>query len=131
MTAFDTNLVVRIATGDNPSEKAAALTLLEAHPVLILKTVLLETEWVLRSRYQRTSAEIGEFLTFLIESEGVVIEEAERVQRALRYYRAGADFADALHLASAGEVPFYTLDKAFCRPAIQKGIAPAVEIVQP
>lgn len=47
----DTNILVRLATGDSPAEHAAAEALVVAGPVLILPTVLLETEWVLRSMY--------------------------------------------------------------------------------
>jgi predicted nucleic-acid-binding protein len=130
MIAFDTSIVIRIATGDNPKQKTAALALLDNYEVLIPKSVILETEWVLRSRYKLTPKEIAEFLFFLVGSEGVVIEDAEAIHRTLTYYQAGSDFADALHLASVGDIPLYTLDKAFCRRAIKKGIAPNVEFVQ-
>jgi predicted nucleic acid-binding protein len=54
MIAFDTSIVIRIATGDNPKQKTAALALLDNYEVLIPKSVILETEWVLRSRYKLT-----------------------------------------------------------------------------
>ena len=41
-----------------------------------------------------------------------------------------ADSASALHLASAGDVPFYTLDMTFYRKAIREKIVPAIEIVR-
>ena len=40
MIAFDTSVVIRIATGDNPKQKAAALALLDKHEVLIPKSVI-------------------------------------------------------------------------------------------
>ncbi|MGH8523717.1 MAG: type II toxin-antitoxin system VapC family toxin [Gammaproteobacteria bacterium] len=131
MIAFDTSLVVRIAVGDNQEQRAAALALVDEHRVLIPKSVVLETEWVLRARYGLTPAEIIEFLAFLLGSEGVVMEDEAAVRGALTYYQHGADFADALHLGSVGDTPLYTLDKAFCKRAIQKGLAPKVVLVRP
>ena len=129
MIAFDTSLIVRVATGDSPKQKRKALALLESDQVLVPKSVILETEWVLRSRYKLTAQEIAKFLLFLVESQGILIEDTDSVRKALGYYEAGADFADAIHLASAGDTPLYTLDKAFCRQAIKKGVAPGVKIV--
>ena len=129
MIAFDTSIVIRIAVGDNPKQRTVGLALLDNNRVFISKTVLLETEWVLRSRYKLKPAEIADFLDFLMTAEGIVIENTSTVQRALEYYNAGADFADALQLASADGMKLYTLDKAFCRNAIRKGIAPKVEII--
>ena len=129
MIAFDTSLVVRIAVGDRPAQKAKALKLLETDTVLIPKTVLLETEWVLRSRYKLEPKEISEFLGYLAESEGIVLEDEGTVRKALDYYRLGTDFADAMHLASSGDAQMYTLDRAFCRKAIRAGVAPTVQLV--
>ena len=129
MIAFDTSLVVRIAVGDHPKQKAAALKLLGTNIVLIPKTVMLETEWVLRSRYELAPQDILAFLTYLAESEGVVLEDESSVRKALDYYSHGADFADAMHLASAGDAPLYTLDRTFCRKPIRAGAAPTVHVV--
>ena len=130
MIAFDTSLLVRIATGDNHRQKQLALALLETDLVLIPKSVLLETEWVLRSRYQRTPGEICSFLNYLVESERVLIEDDAAVRRALAGFAVGADFADALHLASAGDALLHTFDRDFCLKAIKKGKAPAVVMVR-
>ncbi|MGH7878579.1 MAG: type II toxin-antitoxin system VapC family toxin [Steroidobacteraceae bacterium] len=127
MIVFDTSLVVRIATGDSRRQRRAAFALLESDTVLIPKTVLLETEWVLRSRYELTSTEIHGFLHYLVESERVVVEDDSAVRRALGFYAAGADFADALHLASAGEALLHTFDRTFCSKAIRKGKARVVK----
>jgi len=64
-----------------------------------------------------------------LESEGIVVEDTQTIHQALTYYNAGADFADALHLASAGELTLYTLDKAFCRQARKVGMVANVHIV--
>lgn len=85
MIAFDTSLVVRIATGDDPKQKAAALALLANETVFVPKTVVLESEWVLRSRNGLTPREVAEFLTYLLESEGIVVEDAQTIRQTLTY----------------------------------------------
>lgn len=130
MIAFDTSLVIRIATGDDEAQKRAALALLGSETVFVSKTVVLETEWVLRSRYGLSAREVHTFLSHLVESQSVVIEDDDAVRRALDIYGAGADFADALHLASCSDMVLYTLDRTFCRAAIRKGVAPAVKVIR-
>jgi predicted nucleic-acid-binding protein len=130
MIAFDTSLLVRIAVGDDAKQKAAALALLESDKVWIAKTVLLETEWVLRSRYAVAPDEIAEFFAYLVESEGIVVEDDPAVRRAIALFEAGADFADALHLASAGEMPLCTFDRNFCRAAVRGGDVENVRVVK-
>ena len=49
MIAFDTNLLVRAATNDDPPQVAVVRQLLALSAVFIPRTVLLETEWVLRT----------------------------------------------------------------------------------
>ena len=51
MIAVDTNVLVRLLTGDDLKQAAAARSLFAAGPIWIAKTVLLETAWVLRSLY--------------------------------------------------------------------------------
>jgi predicted nucleic-acid-binding protein len=52
MMALDTNVLVRYLTRDEPEEAARAKSLVERGPVFVAKTVMLESEWVLRSAYQ-------------------------------------------------------------------------------
>ena len=61
MIAFDTNLLVRLATNDQPQQAAIAEQLLQSNEVFISRTVLLETEWVLRSRYKIVTQQISGF----------------------------------------------------------------------
>ncbi len=48
MIAVDTNVLVRLLTGDDPVQESAARSLFASGPIWIAKTVLLETSWVLR-----------------------------------------------------------------------------------
>ena len=52
MIAVDTNLLVRILTNDDPIQARRALKILKNDEIFIPKTVLLETEWVLRHAYE-------------------------------------------------------------------------------
>lgn len=117
MIAFDTNALVRIAIGDHPAEKAAALALIESERVLVLDTVLLETAWVLRSRYERTPVQVLAYFRFLAAAQNVQLQSPVAVDRALDGMEKGLDFADALHAALSAQVPFYTFDKDFQRKA--------------
>jgi predicted nucleic-acid-binding protein len=54
MIAFDTNLLVRALVTDNPEQVAVARRLMAEDTVYLSRTVLLETEWVLRSRYNKS-----------------------------------------------------------------------------
>lgn len=94
----------------------------------ILRTVLLETEWVLRARYKRTPTELLDLFQALLETDETVIEAAEEVRNALDWYEHGADFADALHLAACGTAVMHTFDRDFCTAAHAAGIASEVRV---
>ncbi len=96
---------------------------------MILKTVLLETEWVLRSgyRFERDAISLG--LRSLISASNFQIEDENYVLRALTWFDLGMDFADALHLASIGsETEFATFDASLRRVAQGLGIGRVVTI---
>ncbi len=75
MIAFDTCLVVRFVTDDNQTQADLAESLMRDNTVFIPRTVLLESEWVLRSRYQKPREAIAAFFNALLETENVVIED--------------------------------------------------------
>lgn len=62
MIAFDTNLLVRALVADNDEQVAVVRQLIAQDTVFLSRTVLLESEWVLRSRYGKTRAELSAFL---------------------------------------------------------------------
>jgi predicted nucleic acid-binding protein len=51
MLAIETNLIVRYLVGDDAGQAARARRLIDNNDVFVCTTVLLETEWVLRSVY--------------------------------------------------------------------------------
>ena len=113
MIVLDTNLLVRLATNDNPGERAAVTDILGQHQCRVSKTVLLETEWVLRSRYGYNARQYADFADYLLALSSVTIEDERVVRWAVDATRGGIDFADAMHMAiaAAAEEPFYTFDK--------------------
>jgi predicted nucleic-acid-binding protein len=65
--------------------------------VLISVLALLETEWVLRSRYPLREQEIADTVSALLDSAEVRLEEEPAVAQALYLWRdSAADFADCL-----------------------------------
>jgi len=131
MTAIDTNVLVRLLTGDDPKQAAAAKSLFAAATVWIGKTVLLETEWVLRSVYGFEEAAIREAFAKLLGLGNVHVEDETAVTAALEFMGHGLAFADALHLSSrpAGAT-FVSFDQVFIRSARRAG-ARSVSIVPP
>ncbi len=128
--AVDTNVLVRVLTRDDPEQAPRARALLESGSAYLPKTVVLETEWVLRSLYRFQQPAIFDGITRLLGLPGVEIEDRPAVARALDWYRHGLDFADALHLASSGRADaFATFDRALRRKA--RALAGAVPVVAP
>lgn len=128
MIAFDTNLLVRALVADHPEQVAVVRRLIAGDTVFVSRTVLLETEWVLRARYKKTRAELHRFFTALLETDNTVIETSEAVGNALDWYAHGADFADALHLAACGNSVMHTFDRDFCKTAREAGVSPEVRV---
>ena len=130
MVSVDTNVLVRFLTADDPDQFRRAKALLGREDIFIAKTVVLETEWVLRSTYNFPPPQIEAALRGVIGLPGVTIEDSDAVARALGWFAAGLDFADALHLASAGEAAtFATFDRPLIRRA--KALRHAPKLVAP
>ena len=118
MLAIDTNLIVRYLTGDHPTQAAAARALIDGHVVFVATTVLLETEWVLRSVYGFSSQACAAAITRFAGLPTVTLEDPARAAAALDGVREGLDFADALHLAAARDCDaFVTFDQRLIKAA--------------
>jgi predicted nucleic-acid-binding protein len=116
--AIDTNVVVRLLTNDDPAQAARAADLLARERVLVPKTVLLETERVLRYSYEIPQPVVLSAFRKLLGLPQVAAEDATAIARALELYEGGMDFADALHLASAREATaFATFDTRLAKRA--------------
>ena len=112
MKAVDTNIVVRLITGDDAQQASLAMTFLEAQPVLVTLSVALEGECVLRSAYRWSRADIANALTAFAALDRVEFEEPAGIGWAIARMRDGADFADLIHAISArGTDAFATFDR--------------------
>ena len=88
--------------------------------MFVCTTVLLETEWVLRSAYRFTSGEVAKALGAFAGLPNVILEDAALIATALDWMARGVDFADALHLAKArGCDAFVSFDRHLARAAKQ------------
>lgn len=119
MIAVDTNVIVSLVTRDDPDQAEAARRLfLEADRLWLAKTVLLETEWVLRYSYDLDPETIRKTLRKLLGFGPLQFEDRRAVEEALEWHAQGLDFADALHLASSSEAKtFATFDHKFAKRA--------------
>ena len=128
MLAVDTNVLVRLLARDNREQAAAAAALFKRDSIWIAKTVLLETEWVLRNGYDFEDAAIAQAFKSALSLENVTAEGSHAVANALALTSHGLDFADALHLSSrpAGAT-FVSFDRKLVRRAASAGITGVVE----
>lgn len=125
MIAVDTNILVRYAVKDELRQTVAATNFLGSHRCLILKTVLLELVWVLSSSsgYGLTRDQTVERLRHILGLSLIVVQDPDHVARAITWYEAGMDFADALHLSSGQELKaFATFEKKIAKQAAKLGI---------
>ena len=118
MVVVDTNVLVRFAVNDDPKQVALARRAIGSNDIWIGITVLLELDWVLRSRYAYERTEVLGFLRQLLTTASIQVEDEAQVANALEWYADGAYFADALHLArSQSRGIMLTFDTGFCKHA--------------
>ena len=118
MLAVDTNVVIRLVTRDHPEQAARAAAVFRANAVFVPKSVLLETEWVLRHVYKLGADAILRALRGLLGLPNVLAEDPAAVITALNLLESGYEFADALHVAtSAGADRFVTFDARLIKRA--------------
>ena len=119
MAGLDTNVLVRWLVGDDAAQTACIHTLFESvrasqSTLFVPLTVVLELEWVLRSRYGYAKPELLRAFNALLETQELAFDNETAVERALHLFRHGsADFADCLHASLcsvAGQSPMLTFD---------------------
>jgi predicted nucleic-acid-binding protein len=102
MLGIDTNVLVRFLVRDDEAqfEKANRLIKREVgakEDVFVSLLVLLETEWVLRSRYNLPKREIMEAISGLLDAAEVRLEDEPAIEETLFIWKdSAADFADCL-----------------------------------
>lgn len=124
MPALDTNVLVRWLVQDDEAQAEQVEALLRSsianrRPLFVPCTVILELEWVLRSRYGYAKAAVVQGLDSLLEAKELEIQFEAAIERALYLYRQGsADFADCVHVglsAASERLPFVTFDERASR----------------
>ena len=112
MLAIDTDLIVRFLTADDPIQSPKARAIIDGGVVWVATTVLLETDWVLRSVYGFTEPQVAQALRRFGGLPTVALENPQLAAQALDWLEEGIDFADALHLGAAeGCDAFLTFDR--------------------
>ncbi|MBK7899891.1 MAG: type II toxin-antitoxin system VapC family toxin [Azonexus sp.] len=124
MIGIDTNVLVRYLVRDDAVQFALARDLIlgavaSGEAILISLPVVLETEWVLRSRYRRNKADVAGALADLLESRELSFEAEESLEEALYAWKGStADFADCLiaaHQRRLGAKTTWTFDALAAR----------------
>jgi predicted nucleic-acid-binding protein len=102
MIGIDTNVLVRFLIRDDESqfEKARKLIKREVtagRRVFVNQLVIMETEWVLRSRYAVPKAQLIGAISGLLDSIEIQFEDEPSIEEALFMWKdSTADFADCL-----------------------------------
>jgi predicted nucleic-acid-binding protein len=115
MRAVDTNLLVRLITGDDAGQAAAAEAFVRPG-AWVSHLVLAETVWVLDSVYGLEPDRLAEAVELLLNHQDLTIQDADVVTLALGRYQdhPRLGFSDCLVLEvarRAGHLPLGTLDR--------------------
>ena len=118
--SVDTNILVRLVTQDDARQARAVDRLMarcanEGQLLWVPLTVVLELEWVLRTRANLAKAQFIQTMNALLSMVELSFESENAVEQALSDYQEGsADFGESLHVALARArqaLPFWTFDR--------------------
>ena len=102
MLGIDTNVLVRFLVRDDEAQFDKARRLIRrevaaGRSVCVSQLVLLQTEWVLRSRYAMPKMAIIAAFSGLLNAADVQFEDEPAIEEALFVWKdSAADFADCL-----------------------------------
>ena len=102
MLGLDTNVVVRLIVSDDAEQTRRARKLVEQalsrdEPVVVSLLVLLEAEWVLRSRYGFNREALLSIFRALLETRELSFEDEPAMEEALfRWKDSACGFSDCL-----------------------------------
>jgi predicted nucleic-acid-binding protein len=119
MRAVDTNVLVRLVSGDDSVQVAAAEQYV-ASGAWVSHVVLVECVWVLKSVYLVSHHQLVAAIEVLLDHEALVLQEPDVVAAALAIFREHpkVGFSDCLVLEiarKAGHVPLGTFDRALAK----------------
>jgi len=107
MLALDTNVLVRYLAQDDAKQSAVATHFIEqrlgpAERGFVSLVALLETVWVMESRYDASAALVADIVGDLLDTASLEVQDAAAVRVALQRYRAGSvDLHDCLIVSLA------------------------------
>jgi predicted nucleic-acid-binding protein len=121
MRAVNTDVLVRLVTGDDPKQAQAAEEFIESGG-WVSHLVVAEMTWVLSTVYRLSPAAIAGAIEMLLSHEHLTVQDAEVVTAAVEGYRRHAriDLFDHLLLQvarKAGHLPVGTFDRQVGRLA--------------
>jgi predicted nucleic-acid-binding protein len=102
MLGVDTNVVIRLVVADDVEQTRRARKLIDQalsrdEPVLVSLLVLLESEWVLRSRYGFDREALQRIFRALLEARELSFEDEPALEEALFHWKDSAcGFSDCL-----------------------------------
>src|SRR3981189_3669617 len=102
MLGIATNVVIRLVISDDAEQTRRARKLVEQalshdEPVLVSPLVLLESEWILRSRYGFNREGLLSIFRALLEARELSFEDEPALEEALfRWKDSACGFADCL-----------------------------------
>lgn len=115
MRAVDTNVLVRLATRDDPKQIRAAEAFV-AGGAWVSHLVLAEAVWVLESVYDIGHAQLATAVEMFLLHGDLTLQDADVVEAALVHYRRrpSLGYSDCLILEiarKAGHLPLGTFDR--------------------
>lgn len=125
MNAIDTNILARYFLNDDDVQSPLAFEYIKSG-AFVSNSVILETAWLLQSRYSQSPQAVSAALLALIGMPDIVIVDSVLLVWALQQYAKGADIADMFHLIEAsGHESFLTFDRKLAK---QAGINAPIQI---
>ncbi len=119
MRAIDTDVLIRVLTGDEPRQCAIGESFIEDGAWVSIP-VLLESLWTLGSVYRQDAAAIARVVAMLLVHDRLILQDADAVTAALEEFRSrrSVGFSDCLILVlarKAGHLPLGTFDKSLAK----------------
>lgn len=109
LIALDTNVLVRYLAQDDARQAAAASRLIEStlsasNRGFVSLVALLETVWVMESRYGAEALVVASIVTDMLDTASLEVQDGEAVRAAITLYAGGGvDLHDCLIVALAAQ----------------------------
>ena len=125
MKSVDTNVLARWLMRDDAAQAKIADDIMDA-PIEVVQTVIVELGWVLTSIGGMSREQFADSMLAILSIEDAAFFDRDGLRWAVDRYRAGADWADMIHLVSTRHAgAFVTFDRSMPRDA---GAAPPVPV---